>query len=173
MSTTADRPLPESDKTPPLPAGPLPTPVSSGGPRNAAGLALTTLIRRVHFYAGLLVAPFLVILCLTGIAYVFTPQLDDVLYARELTVAPQPGPARPLDDQVGAALAAYPAALLTSVTPAAQPDRTTAVLVDPPDSAGDDHLAVYVNPYTAEVTGTLTLVHGEPPVQRLAAGLPR
>lgn len=40
------------------------------------------------------------------------------------------------------------------------------MLLDPPDAAGDDQLAVYVNPYTGEVTGTLTVVHGEPPVQR-------
>jgi len=165
VSTTADRPLSESEKTLPLPIGPLPTTAPSTGQDNAPGLALTRLIRRVHFYAGLLVAPFLAILCLTGIAYVFTPQINDALYAQQLIVAPQPGPMRPLDDQVGAAMAAHPTALLDSVKPAAQPDRTTAVLLDPPGAAGDDQLAVYVNPYTAEVTGTLTLVHGEPPVQ--------
>lgn len=157
MSTTADRPLPASSEIPSPPAVP---------PPDAPGLVLTRLIRRVHFYAGVLVAPFLAILCLTGIAYVFTPQINDALYARELLVTPRPVAPQPLDSQVAVAMAAFPDAALDSVQPAVQPERTTAVLLDPPGAAGDDKLAVYIDPYTAEMTGALTLTHGEPPVQR-------
>ena len=160
MSTTADRQLPEPGDTLPLPSGP-----ESQPPSDAPGLVLIRLIRRVHFYAGVLVAPFLAVLCLTGIAYVFTPQINDVLYARELIVVPQPVTPRPLDSQVAVAMAAFPDAALDSVQPDVRPDRTTAVVLDPPGAAGDDKLAVYVDPYTAEITGTLTMSHGEPPVQ--------
>jgi uncharacterized iron-regulated membrane protein len=160
VSTTADRQLPEPSDTLPLPSGAVPPPA------DAPGLVLIRLIRRVHFYAGVLVAPFLAVLCLTGIAYVFTPQINDVLYARELIVAPQPVAPRPLDSQVAVAMAAFPDAALDSVQPAVLPDRATAVVLDPPGAAGDDKLAVYVDPYTADMTGTLTLSHGEPPVQR-------
>ncbi len=170
MSTTADRPLPESseilspsDVLPPVEQAPATQ--SYGGP-DAPGVVLTRLVRRVHFYAGVLVAPFLAILCLTGIAYVFTPQINDALYARELFVAPQPVAPRPLDSQVAVAMAAFPDAALDSVRPAVEQDRTTAVLLDPPGAVGDDKLAVYIDPYTAEMTGTLVLAHGEPPVQR-------
>lgn len=37
-------------------------------------------IWRWHFYAGLFAAPFLILLSLTGIVYLFKPQLDNLLY---------------------------------------------------------------------------------------------
>ena len=41
---------------------------------------------RWHFYAGLLVAPFMVMLALTGIIYLFKPQLDPLMYGELLNV---------------------------------------------------------------------------------------
>ena len=38
-------------------------------------------IWRWHFYAGLFVAPFLILLSLTGILYLYKPQLDNLLYS--------------------------------------------------------------------------------------------
>lgn len=162
MTTTSDRPLPAAGDPRPEPATAPPVPTDSAAP---AGAALRRLIRRVHFYAGVLVAPFLAVLCLTGIAYVFTPQITDALYAEQVLVEPQAGPARPLDDQVAAAVAAAPDATLDSVQPAAQADRTTAVVLTPPSAAAGESVAVYVDPYRARVTGLLPLTHGEPPVQ--------
>ena len=43
---------------------------------------------RWHFYAGLFVIPFLILLSLTGIIYLFKPQLDQLLYADLLNVQP-------------------------------------------------------------------------------------
>jgi hypothetical protein len=40
------------------------------------GRSVGPLVLRLHFYAGVLVAPFLVVAALTGLAFVFTPQLD-------------------------------------------------------------------------------------------------
>ncbi len=60
---------------------------------SAAGAQLRPLARRVHFLAGILVAPFLLILCLTGLAYVFSPQIHDDLYSGQLFVS-QVGAAR-------------------------------------------------------------------------------
>ena len=77
--------------------------------------ALRPLVLRLHFYAGVLVAPFLAIACLTGLIYVFSPQLSDAVYADELLVGPHAGPARPLDEQVAAALAAHPEGTLDSL----------------------------------------------------------
>ena len=50
------------------------------------------LLTRLHFYAGVLVAPFLVVAAVTGLAFTLTPQLDAVVYHRELHAA-QVGPA--------------------------------------------------------------------------------
>ena len=43
---------------------------------------------RWHFYAGLFVAPFMILLSLTGIIYLFKPQLDSLMYSDLLTVTP-------------------------------------------------------------------------------------
>ena len=45
-------------------------------------------IWRWHFYAGLFVAPFLILLSLTGIVYLFKPQLDNLMYPELMKVAP-------------------------------------------------------------------------------------
>ncbi|MFD2414916.1 PepSY domain-containing protein [Amycolatopsis pigmentata] len=50
------------------------------------GSLVWMLARRVHFLAGLAVAPFTVVLCLTGLVYAFTPQIDNLLYSHELFV---------------------------------------------------------------------------------------
>ena len=52
-------------------------PVLRGG--QALGPALRSLTRRVHYLAGLAIGPFLVVLCLTGLAYAFTPTITGFL----------------------------------------------------------------------------------------------
>ena len=42
--------------------------------------ALYRLVWRWHFYAGLIVAPFAVLLALTGAIYLFQPQIEDIVY---------------------------------------------------------------------------------------------
>ena len=43
---------------------------------------------RWHFYAGLFVIPFMILLSLTGIVYLFKPQLDQLMYPELLSVQP-------------------------------------------------------------------------------------
>ena len=76
------------------------------------------LLLRLHFYAGVLVAPFLVVAALTGLAYTIAPQLDQVLYGDQLTVAQVGDRQLPLAEQVGAARDAHPEGSITSVRPA-------------------------------------------------------
>src|ERR1700742_899783 len=44
---------------------------------------------RWHFYAGLFVMPFLVVLAITGTLYCFQPQIEPLLYPQLLVVEPQ------------------------------------------------------------------------------------
>jgi len=135
--------------------------------------ALRPLVLRLHFYAGVLVAPFLAIACLTGLIYVFSPQLSDAVYADELLVGPHAGPARPLDEQVAAALAAHPEGTLNSLVLPGDPDRTTGVVLDV-DGLGDDlQRTVYVDPYTAQVRGSLDTWWDTPPLQTTLDALHR
>ena len=49
-------------------------------------ISVVPLLRRLHFYAGVLVAPFLVIAAVTGMLYAFTPQIDRIMYSDQLQV---------------------------------------------------------------------------------------
>ena len=120
------------------------------------------LLVRLHFYAGILVAPFLVVAALTGLAYTVTPQLDRALYGDRLTVATVGEQPRPLAEQVSAARAAHPDGSLVAVSPGTA-DRTTQVVFALPE-LGDKQHTVYVDPYTGAVTGQLTTWFGSTPV---------
>ena len=111
VSTTSDRPHPSLRRRRRRPP-----------PRSPTWAALRPLVLRLHFYAGVFVAPFLAVACLTGLVYVFSPQLNDLVYRDQLLVGPHSGPARPLDDQIAAALAAHPEGTLSSVHYPGDPD---------------------------------------------------
>ncbi len=128
---------------------------------------------RIHFYAGVVVAPFLAVLCLTGLAYVFSPQLGDLVYGHELVVGPHTGGPRPLDEQVAAALAAHPDGTPSSLAVPSDPDRTTGVVLAVPGLTDDLERTVYVDPYTAEVRGALDTWYDTPPLQTTLDALHR
>ncbi|XVQ06290.1 PepSY-associated TM helix domain-containing protein [Spirillospora sp. CA-255316] len=122
--------------------------------RRAAWTALRPLILRLHFYAGILIAPFLLIAATTGLLYAASYQIEEVVYRHELTVPAHDAQA-PLAQQVAAARAARPGGTVTAVRPANGPGHTTRVLLDVPGLAESTQLAVFVDPHTAQVRGTL------------------
>ncbi|WP_159942606.1 MULTISPECIES: PepSY domain-containing protein [unclassified Nocardiopsis] len=124
-------------------------------PPRPAWPALRQLLLRLHFYAGVLVAPFVLVAALTGLLYVYTPQMEQALYADQLRVDPG-ADALPLQDQVDAAVAAHPGATLSGVRPATAPDESTRVLLDADGLPEGHRLAVFVDPYTGEALGDLT-----------------
>lgn len=133
---------------------------SSAGPSLLA--RRTSLYWRIHFWAALIASPFTIVAALTGLLYLFTPQIEAVLYERLDKVAPT-GQPRNLDELVAAARAAAPAgSRLHSVAPAYTASDTTRVTFEPDATHAAHHgghqhapTVVYVNPYTAEVVGSL------------------
>jgi uncharacterized iron-regulated membrane protein len=119
----------------------------------ATGTAVRLLARRLHFMAGIVVAPFLLVLCLTGLVYVFSPQIHDGLYHAQLYVAEVGGTRRPVAEQVAAALTAHPEGRLAAVITPSDVDRTTRVVLSVP---GSESRAVFVDPYTNYINGELT-----------------
>ena len=105
---------------------------------------------RWHFYAGLFVIPFMLILGTTGIIYLFKPQLDTAMYHDLMFVQPSAA-MLPYTEQVQTAQAAYPEATVTKFTPGAAADRSAEVTVATAD--GRD-LAVFVDPYAGQVLGS-------------------
>ena len=104
---------------------------------------------RWHFYAGLFVIPFMLILAATGLIYLFKPQLDAAMYHNLMFVQPATTTI-PYSGQVQFAEQAYPGAVVTKVTPNMAADRSTEVLLTTSDQR---ELMTFVNPYTGQVLG--------------------
>ncbi|WP_327102998.1 PepSY-associated TM helix domain-containing protein [Nonomuraea glycinis] len=120
--------------------------------RRGVWAQLRPLVLRMHFYAGVFIAPFILLAAVTGLLYTAAPQIEQIVYSHELHV-PAGEKALPLSAQVSAARAAHPAGDVTSVMPAIDETSTTRVVFSdntvPPDYA----MAVFVDPYTAEIRG--------------------
>jgi uncharacterized iron-regulated membrane protein len=110
---------------------------------------LFRVVWRWHFYAGLLVIPIVVILALSGIVYLFKPQIDSVFYGNVRNVDAG-GATRSYGAQLAAVKAALPGASVTSVAPPPNSRRSTQFGVT--TKAGRDW-TVFVDPYTAKVLG--------------------
>ncbi|THV34654.1 Dyp-type peroxidase [Glycomyces buryatensis] len=119
--------------------------------------ALKQLALRLHFYAGILIAPFLLVSALTGLAYALSYQVENIVYDDLYTVEDSGGTALPLNQQIEAATAAHPDWTVTGVRPADAAEDTTGVLMD--DGVARESGAVpivFVDPYTGEVRGDST-----------------
>ena len=121
------------------------TPASGAATANKFYLATW----RWHFYAGLYVVPFILMLALTGLVILFQPQLEDFQYRDRIFVAPQ-SKVLPASTQLEAARKAYPDASITRFRPNTAANRSSQVALKTKD---ERELNVYVNPYTAAVLG--------------------
>jgi len=137
---------------------------------------------RWHFYAGLFVAPFLIVLALTGLAMLFRGTLDRWQFGSFLSTAPLAGPVTH-QAQLDAARAALPGAVILRYEPFPAPEATrVAATVD-----GRPH-TIYVDSGTGrlcglvddedrlgllaeQVHGTLLLREGGDRLIEVAAGL--
>ena len=110
------------------------------------------LVLRMHFYAGVLVAPFVLAASVTGLLYTIAPQVEQIAY-HDLTHVTPAGERVTLAEQVAAARASHPDGdvLRVDVPPAA--DRSTRVVFTDETVPADYAMSVFVNPYTAGVEG--------------------
>ncbi|MFJ3159313.1 PepSY-associated TM helix domain-containing protein [Streptomyces kanasensis] len=122
--------------------------------RGGTWSALRPLVLRLHFHAGLLIAPFLLVAAASGLLYALSFQAEEVVYRNELE-APVGERVLPLAEQVDAARRAHPDATVTAVWPAPEEGATTRVLMTGPQVGEGTSLAVFVDPYTARVRGAL------------------
>ncbi len=103
---------------------------------------------RWHFYAGLLVLPFLMLMALTGGVYLFKSEIDD--WRTRSVAAIQPGrPPSPPSEWSMAATAAAPGRVAAVLVPD-RPDRAVQVTVAGIDGS---QKVVFVDPAGARVTG--------------------
>ncbi|MDA7088033.1 PepSY domain-containing protein [Pseudomonas sp. SA3-5] len=104
---------------------------------------------RWHFYAGLLVIPFLILLSLTGIIYLFKPQLDQLMYA-DLLQVPVAEQRLSADQQLAVVKQAYPQATIQQYLPPTEAGRSAQFVVD---HAGQG-LNLFVDPYRGTLLGS-------------------
>ena len=145
--------------------------------------AWRSVLWRLHFWAALFATPFVLVAALTGLLYVFTPQIEQHLYAHLETVEIQDMRAN-LDDALTVAIAQVPLGWqLHAMSPASQAGETHQFAFVPPAmtkeqssghalhaGSGNENrnkflkpifgfpknaMVVYVNPYNLQVTGNL------------------
>ncbi|MEK8073050.1 PepSY-associated TM helix domain-containing protein [Rhodococcoides navarretei] len=114
------------------------------------------LILRLHFYAGILVAPFILIATISGGLYAVAPTLEQLVY-RDYVQVDSTGPAVPVAQQIRAAQAERPDLTVAAVRPAAEAGDTTRVLFTDPSLGESQRLAVFVDPATATSVGELAV----------------
>lgn len=120
-------------------------------PAHSSSANLYRAVWRWHFYAGLLVLPFMISLAVTGALYLFRDEFDNLIHSdlKRIEVVQNAPKALP-SEILSAALAAVPGTAVKYTTPA-DPGASTEITVN----TADGKRAVYVNPYTAEVAGSL------------------
>jgi uncharacterized iron-regulated membrane protein len=145
MTTTT---LTDHDTSPPPASRPVP-------PKKKPWVG--ALLLRLHFYAGILVGPFILVAALSGALYAATPQLEQAIYAEELHV-PTSQSSLPLADQIEAAQAVVGnESSLVAVRPAPNNGDTTRVMFTGEGLGESETRAIFINPANAEVRGDQTV----------------
>lgn len=117
------------------------------------------LLTRLHFYAGLFIAPFILIAATSGFLYAATPALEKVVYDDVLTTDSR-GPALSLDEQIERAREVKPDLPLAAVRPATEVGQTTRIQFDAGRTDESYQDAVFVDPVTGDITGQLEVYGG-------------
>lgn len=142
MTATAPAAAAESDSIGQAPSSPTRSP----------GITWFAGFWRWHFYGAVIVIPVLFVLAVSGTIYLFRAQVDALTHPGVLTVTVPDGAEREsLATQEAAVRAAFPDRPILSVVDNTG-DRATAFVTG---RAGDATANVYVDPYTATVTGEL------------------
>lgn len=115
------------------------------------------LLRRLHFFIGLFVGPFIFVAALTGTLYVATPQLENMLY-RDALHGAAVGERHSLANQIAVAQRATGGKLLLhAVRPALMSGETTRVMFSDPALAESESRAIFIDPVTLAVKGDMTV----------------
>ena len=115
------------------------------------------LLRRLHFFIGLFVGPFIFVAAFTGTLYVATPQLENLMY-RQALHSEMSGERHSLAEQIAVAERSLEAPLrLSAVRPALERGETTRVMFADPSLQPSENRAVFIDPVTLAVKGDMTV----------------
>lgn len=112
------------------------------------------MLRRLHFYAGVLVGPFLLIAAVSGGLYALAPAAEQLVYRTALHTGSTGAP-HSLAEQVRAAQSRAGDLTVLGVRPPASGGETTRVLFADPALPEGTTRAIFVDPVTLDVRGDL------------------
>jgi len=105
---------------------------------------------RIHFYAGMFAMPFILLMALTGLVILYTQPIQDLTQG-DLRTVDRGTETVSFDEQAAAVEAAYPDAVLTSLTMPTDAEHSVVFGIDDGSSAGRQ---VFVDQYSGEVLGS-------------------
>ncbi len=106
---------------------------------------------RWHFYAGIIFAPFLIILAFSGSVYLFKPQIEGYLYKDMLTLREVGTTKMTPESIIEKTIKAYPDTAVSSITLEDNPKSSYKVSA----SRNGSSTIMYINPYTGNVLGMM------------------
>lgn len=119
--------------------------------------AWLNVLRRLHFYIGLFVGPFIFVAALSGTLYVATPQLENWLY-HDALYGVEGGTRQPLAEQIAVAEQVTGGHLrLHAVRPGLTGSDTTRVMFADPQLGASENRAIFIDPVTLQVKGDMTV----------------
>ncbi|MGQ0679944.1 MAG: PepSY-associated TM helix domain-containing protein [Actinomycetota bacterium] len=136
----------------------------SAGKSSPAMSGLYRAAWRWHFYSGMFVIPILLLLAVTGMIYLFKPQVEPIIYQDKMRVplAAQGAVAVPLEQQLAAVVDAYPGYQVVQLKTPTYPGRSTQFSInnlargeEGLDQWTGVHKWVFVNPNTGALLGDL------------------
>lgn len=126
-----------------------------------ASTALYRAVSRWHFYAGLFVLPFLLILSLSGALMLLSKPIEQLLNQQLLTVTPPPSAATlPASKLLAKVQQSYPDAKVKLYIPAATIQASAQFVLQTATAEhhaghGSASTLVYQNPYSGQILGTI------------------
>ncbi|MEZ8824604.1 PepSY-associated TM helix domain-containing protein [Vibrio amylolyticus] len=131
------------------------TPSANGSSQSSKSKAIAKsryfLTWRWHFYMGLFVVPFLLMLSLTGLVMLFDDEIENARYGEILSITPQ-GEQTLASVQIAAVRSAYPEATITQFVASNDPKTANRVSIRLEDGRT---IFVTIDPYTAQVLGEI------------------
>ncbi|MEK4403997.1 PepSY domain-containing protein [Sporosarcina sp. FSL K6-6792] len=112
--------------------------------------SLYRIVWRWHLYAGIIFAPFLFILAVTGSIYLFKPQIEQIIYQDYYEVTPQVEKIS-ASAQIEEVKNLYPDAIIKKYRPGENTMRSSEISI----TATNDSLTIFIDPYTGEFIGEL------------------
>lgn len=129
------------------------TPTNQMKNKTSAGVrqSIYQSVWRWHFYAGIIFAPFLIVLAFSGAVYLFKPQIEGYLYKDMLIVREVGTSVLTPESITEKVVKAYPGTVVSSITLDSNPKSSYILSV----ARNGSPTTMYVDPYTGHVLGMM------------------